>query len=97
MSAWSPQRLRLDVTPEARGQLARAGYDPAFGARPLKRLIQRAIGDPLAIAMLEGRYDPDDVVIVDVDRPNETDASIDPALAHHDPCRCRVGASTIAR
>ena len=70
------QRLRLDVTPEARGQLARAGYDPAFGARPLKRLIQRAIGDPLAIAMLEGRYDPDDVVIVDVDRPNETDASI---------------------
>ena len=70
------QRLRLDVTSDARGHLARAGYDPAFGARPLKRLIQRAIGDPLAIAMLEGRYNPDDVVTVDVDRPGETEASI---------------------
>ena len=71
-----PQRLRLEVSSDARGHLARAGYDPAFGARPLKRLIQRAIGDPLAIAMLEGRYDGGDVVTVDVDRPGETDASI---------------------
>ena len=70
------QRLRLEVSSDARGHLARAGYDPAFGARPLKRLIQRAIGDPLAIAMLEGRYNDGDVVTVDVDRPGETDASI---------------------
>ncbi len=70
------QRLRLEVSSEARGHLARAGYDPAFGARPLKRLIQRAIGDPLAIAMLEGRYNDGDVVTVDVDRPGDTDASI---------------------
>ncbi len=62
-----PKRLGLEVTSEARQHLARAGYDPAFGARPLKRLIQRAISDPLAIAMLEGRYDPDDTVTVDVD------------------------------
>ncbi|MCY4423342.1 MAG: AAA family ATPase [Acidimicrobiaceae bacterium] len=71
-----PQRLRLEVSSDARGHLARAGYDPAFGARPLKRLIQRAIGDPLAIAMLEGRYNAGDVVTVDVDRPGEADASI---------------------
>ena len=72
----NPKRLKLEVTHKAREHLARAGYDPAFGARPLKRLIQRAIGDRLAIAMLEGRYSPDDVVTVDVDRPGETDASI---------------------
>ena len=68
--------LGLEVTDEAKAHLARAGYDPAFGARPLKRLIQRAIGDPLAVAMLEGRYGVDDVVIVDVDSPGDTDASI---------------------
>ena len=72
----NPKRLKLEVTHKAREHLARAGYDAAFGARPLRRLIQRAIGDPLAIAMLEGRYNPDDVVTVDVDRPGETDASI---------------------
>ena len=72
----NPKRLKLEVTSEAREHLALAGYDPAFGARPLRRLIQRAIGDPLAIAMLEGRYGPDDVVTVDVDRRGETDASI---------------------
>ena len=70
------KRLKLEVTHRAKEHLARAGYDPAFGARPLRRLIQRAIGDPLAIAILEGRYNPDDVVTVDVDRPGETDASI---------------------
>ena len=72
----NPKRLKLEVTHKAREHLARTGYDPAFGARPLRRLIQRAIGDPLAIAMLEGRYGPDDVVTVDVDRRGETDASI---------------------
>ena len=72
----NPKRLKLEVTHKAREHLARAGYDPAFGARPLRRLIQRAIGDPLAIAMLEGRYGPDDVVTVDVGRRGETDASI---------------------
>ncbi|MYK74073.1 MAG: hypothetical protein F4017_05705, partial [Acidimicrobiaceae bacterium] len=70
------RRLGLEVTGEAKAQLARAGYDPAFGARPLKRLIQRAIGDPLAVAMLEGRYTSDDTVVVDVDGPGETDPSI---------------------
>ena len=65
----SKRRLSLRVTEAARQHLARCGYDPAFGARPLKRLIQRSIGDPLAIELLAGRYDDDDVVTVDVAGP----------------------------
>jgi ATP-dependent Clp protease ATP-binding subunit ClpB len=61
----SSRRLTLEVTPSAREWLARRGYDPAFGARPLKRLIQREISDPLALALLEGRYSDGDKVIVD--------------------------------
>jgi ATP-dependent Clp protease ATP-binding subunit ClpB len=59
------RRLQLEVTPAAREWLARRGYDPAFGARPLKRLIQREISDPLALALLEGRYTDGDTVTVD--------------------------------
>jgi ATP-dependent Clp protease ATP-binding subunit ClpB len=59
------RRLTLAVTPPARAWLARHGYDPAFGARPLKRLIQRQIGDRLALALLEGRYAEGDTVTVD--------------------------------
>jgi len=50
------RRLTLEVTPEAELWLADAGYDEAYGARPLKRLIQREIGDRLALALLEGHY-----------------------------------------
>ena len=61
------RRIALRVTPAARTALAAEGYDPAFGARPLKRVIQREIADPLAIAILEGRYGEGDTVIVDTD------------------------------
>ncbi|MBW3641362.1 MAG: AAA family ATPase [Actinobacteria bacterium] len=60
------RRLVLEVSDDAVAWLARRGYDPDFGARPLKRLIQRAIGDPLALALLEGRYQEGDTVMVDV-------------------------------
>ncbi|MDA8290912.1 MAG: ATP-dependent chaperone ClpB [Actinomycetota bacterium] len=50
------RRIALEVSPDARDLLADLGYDPAFGARPLRRVIQREIGDPLALALLEGRY-----------------------------------------
>ena len=60
------RRLELEVTPEAHAWLAAHGYDPAYGARPLKRLIQREIGDPLALALLEGRYAEGSTVTVDV-------------------------------
>jgi ATP-dependent Clp protease ATP-binding subunit ClpB len=61
----SERRLKLEVTEAAKASLARQGYDPTFGARPLKRLIQRQISDPLALALLEGRYGDGDTVVVD--------------------------------
>jgi len=59
------RRLTLVVTPEAADHLAREGFDPAFGARPLKRVIQTQVGDPLAVALLEGRYAEGDTVTID--------------------------------
>ena len=59
------RRLTLAVTEQAKAWLAKTGYDPAFGARPLKRLIQREIADPLALALLEGRFSEGDTVTVD--------------------------------
>jgi ATP-dependent Clp protease ATP-binding subunit ClpB len=59
------RRLTLEVTAEARAWVAHTGYDPVFGARPLKRVIQREISDPLALALLEGRYTDGSVVHVD--------------------------------
>jgi len=50
------RRITLEVTPAAHAWLAREGFDPAFGARPLKRVIQREIGDRLAMALLEGHF-----------------------------------------
>ncbi len=60
------RRLTLTVTAEARAWLAAKGYDPVYGARPLKRLIQREISDTLALAVLEGRYPEGSEVTVDV-------------------------------
>jgi ATP-dependent Clp protease ATP-binding subunit ClpB len=50
------RKLTIDLTPEAKQFLAHEGYDPAFGARPLKRTIQRLLQNPLAMAVLEGRF-----------------------------------------
>ena len=59
------RHLALDVTAEAAATLAREGFDPAFGARPLKRVIQRRIEDPVALAVLEGVYRDGDTITVD--------------------------------
>jgi ATP-dependent Clp protease ATP-binding subunit ClpB len=59
------RRVALDVTDAAKALIAREGYDPAFGARPLKRVIQREIGDRLAIEILEGKVAEGDTVTVD--------------------------------
>jgi len=58
------RRLELEVSDEAKAVFAELGYDPAFGARPLKRVIQRELGDPLAMALLEGRYHEGDTIRV---------------------------------
>jgi ATP-dependent Clp protease ATP-binding subunit ClpB len=57
--------LTLDVAPEAKAALVEEGYDPAFGARPLKRVIQRRVQNPLALALLEGEYGEGDVIRVE--------------------------------
>jgi len=61
------RRLRLTVTPAAREWLALTGFDPVYGARPLRRLVQSAIGDQLARALLSGGIVDGDQVVVDVD------------------------------
>jgi ATP-dependent Clp protease ATP-binding subunit ClpB len=61
----------LRVTPAARRQIAEAGYDPAFGARPVKRAIQRLVADPLAMAFLEGRFQDGDEIEVDAGEGEE--------------------------
>ncbi|MGH8979799.1 MAG: AAA family ATPase, partial [Acidimicrobiales bacterium] len=61
------RRLSLTVTPEAEKLLAAAGYDPSFGARPLRRVIQRAVEDPLAMALLDGHYPEGSTVTVDAE------------------------------
>ncbi|NWG19737.1 MAG: ATP-dependent Clp protease ATP-binding subunit [Chloroflexi bacterium] len=58
--------LLLDVTDDACDLLARRGYDPAFGARPLRRIITNLIEDPLSEGVLEGRFNNGDRVLVDV-------------------------------
>ena len=59
------RRIALDVTDAAKAYVAREGYDPIFGARPLKRVIQRDIGDRVAVAILEGKVGEGDTVVVD--------------------------------
>ena len=54
----------MDVSDAAKELLAREGYDPAFGARPLKRAVQRLVVDPLAIRLLDGTFKPEDTVFV---------------------------------
>ena len=60
------RKLALTLTPAARHLLATEGYDQAFGARPLKRAIQRLVQNPLALAVLEGRFLEGDRITVDV-------------------------------
>ena len=62
-----PRRITLDVTDGAREWLALTGFDPAYGARPLRRLVQSAIGDALAKGLLSGQVKDGDTVRVDVD------------------------------
>jgi ATP-dependent Clp protease ATP-binding subunit ClpB len=60
------KKLSIELSPAARHFLAKEGYDQAFGARPLKRAIQRLVQNPLALAVLEGRFEEGDKIKVDV-------------------------------
>jgi ATP-dependent Clp protease ATP-binding subunit ClpB len=57
--------IDVELTDAARTLLGNLGYDPTYGARPLKRVIQKRLVDPLALAILEGRFVPGDTVLVD--------------------------------
>jgi len=61
------RKLTLELTPAAKAALAERGYDPVFGARPLKRTIQRMIENPLAVEVLAGRFTEGDTVVVEPD------------------------------
>jgi ATP-dependent Clp protease ATP-binding subunit ClpB len=60
------RHINLEVSEKAKEYLAREGYDPAYGARPLKRTLQRKIQDPLALMLLEGKFAEGDTVRVDL-------------------------------
>jgi ATP-dependent Clp protease ATP-binding subunit ClpA len=61
------RRIELEVTDAARNLLGREGYDPTFGARPLKRTIQRLVQDPLSLKLLQREVNDGDTVTVDAD------------------------------
>ncbi len=65
------RKITLELTPAAKALLVSEGYDPAFGARPLRRTIQRMIQDPLAMQILEGKVLPGEHIRVDRDGKNE--------------------------
>jgi ATP-dependent Clp protease ATP-binding subunit ClpB len=65
------RRLALSVTPAAREWLALTGFDPVYGARPLRRLVQAAIGDQLARALLSGEISDGDRIVVDRDENSD--------------------------
>ncbi|MBP9067726.1 MAG: AAA family ATPase, partial [Candidatus Microthrix sp.] len=72
------RRIELSLTEAARTRLANEGFDPDYGARPLKRVIQRELGDRLAMAILEGRVIEHSSVTVDVDEDGYTLAAVTP-------------------
>jgi len=79
----SDHKVTLHVTDEAKRFLAEEGYDPVYGARPLKRVIQRRLQDPLAREMLEGKFGDGDSIKVDVRGGQlifEKEAVLEPAV-----------------
>ncbi len=70
--------LSIEISDHAKEQLAKEGYDPAFGARPLKRALQKLIIDPLAMKLLEGKFKAGDVVFVNVGEDGKVALSLEP-------------------
>ena len=63
----SERGLNVELTPAAREWLANEGYDPAFGARPLRRALQKHVESPLSVSLLGGEFSTGDTIMVDVD------------------------------
>ncbi|MGH7533631.1 MAG: hypothetical protein ACREL4_10105 [Gemmatimonadales bacterium] len=60
------RQLTIVLSPEAKAFIAAEGYDPVYGARPLKRVVQQRLQNPLALAVLDGTYHPGDTIKVGV-------------------------------
>lgn len=71
------QDMVLELTAEARQAIANAGYDPDYGARPLRRVIQNSIQDPLSEAILEGRFVPGDKILTDYREVEQEDGDLE--------------------
>jgi ATP-dependent Clp protease ATP-binding subunit ClpC len=67
----SEQGLNVELTPAAQSWLAKVGYDPSFGARPLRRALQKHVESPLSVRLLSGDFSSGDRVLVDVDEEND--------------------------
>jgi ATP-dependent Clp protease ATP-binding subunit ClpC len=63
--------LNVELTPAAREWLAKAGYDPNFGARPLRRVLQKLVESPLSISLLSGQFKSKDHIMVDLDKEKD--------------------------
>ena len=61
------RKLSIELTEKALEFIANHGYDPVYGARPVKRAIQRYIQDPMALQILEGKFKEGDIILVDED------------------------------
>jgi len=70
--------LSIEISDHAKEQLAKEGYDPAFGARPLKRALQKLIIDPLAMKLLDGSFKPGDIVFVNGSADGKVELSLEP-------------------
>jgi ATP-dependent Clp protease ATP-binding subunit ClpC len=85
----SESGIFVQLTPAARDWLAKEGFDPAFGARPLKRALQKHVESPLSVSLLSGEFARNGTVIVDVDekenklvfRPGEPIPASEPEMA----------------
>jgi len=75
------RKLTLELTAAGRDALFKEGYDPSFGARPLKRAIQKLLADPLALKILDGEIQPGEHIVADADKRGELTFRAVPALA----------------
>jgi ATP-dependent Clp protease ATP-binding subunit ClpC len=75
------RRIKLEVNEEARGWLVQKGYDPMFGARPLRRAIQRYVENPISTKILEGEFKEGDTIAIGLKEDNLSFATVKPARA----------------
>src|SRR5438270_14045299 len=88
--------VTIELTDEAKDMLVEKGYDPAMGARPLRRAIQRLIEDPLADYVLGRSLEPGSTIVVTRKNEEEVDINVVPPAAPAEPAKVGATASTEA-